>query len=181
MTTGPSTTTDPFLLASEPNVRFVSITTSGDPLPSDGVFGGIPDGIGAYDNGDGTITVLVNHELGSAAGLMRDHGSTGAYIDVLTIDQATLQIVAADDLIQTVHLWNDATDGYVTGTTAFQRFCSGDLPSTSALYNADDGLGTQVHIYLTGEETTPEGRATATIVDGPNAGNTYELPYLGNL
>jgi Ca2+-binding RTX toxin-like protein len=181
MTTGPSTTTDPFLLASEPNVRFVSITTSGDPLPSDGVFGGIPDGIGAYDNGDGTITVLVNHELGSGAGLVRDHGSTGAYIDVLTIDKATLQIVAADDLIQTVHLWNDATDSYVVGTTAFNRFCSGDLPATSALYNADDGFGTQVHIYLTGEESTPEGRATATIVDGPNAGNTYELPYLGNL
>ena len=42
---------------------------------SDGVFGGTPDGIGAFDNGDGTITVLVNHEFGTTVGLVRDHGS----------------------------------------------------------------------------------------------------------
>ncbi|WP_028969639.1 DUF839 domain-containing protein [Sphingomonas sp. URHD0057] len=180
MSTGPSTTTDPFLLPSEPNVHFTSIVTSGDPLPGDGVFGGIPDGIGAFDNGDGTITVLVNHEL-SSGGIVRDHGSNGAYIDILTIDKATLQVVSADDAIQTVHLWNDATDSYVVGTTAFSRFCSGDLPATSALYNSATGDGTQVHIYLTGEENGTEGRATATIASGANAGNTYELPALGNL
>jgi hypothetical protein len=28
-------------------------------LSGDGVFGGIPDGIGAFDNNNGTITVLV--------------------------------------------------------------------------------------------------------------------------
>jgi Ca2+-binding RTX toxin-like protein len=181
MPTGPSTTTSPYILAAEPNVRFTSIITSGDALPGGGVFAGVPDGIGAFDNGDGTITVLVNHELGGTAGIVRDHGSIGAFIDKLVIDKATLEVVGSGDLIQSVNLWNDVTDSYVVGTTAFQRFCSGDLPVTSALYNANDGLGTQVHIYLTGEETTPEGRATATIVDGPNAGNTYELPYLGNL
>jgi Ca2+-binding RTX toxin-like protein len=181
MTTGPSTSTDPFLLASEPNVHFTSIVTSGDALPADGVFGGIPDGIGAFDNGDGTITVLVNHELGATAGIVRDHGSTGAYIDLLTIDKATLQIVSADDAIQTLHLWNDATDSYYVGTTAFARFCSGDLPATSALYNSATGDGTQARIYLTGEESGTEGRATATIVSGDHAGNSYELPALGNL
>ncbi|WP_246444213.1 hypothetical protein [Sphingomonas sediminicola] len=181
MPTGPSTTVDPFLLASEPNVRIVSIATTGDALPGDGVFGGIPDGIGAFDNGDGTITVLVNHELGSSAGLVRDHGSTGAYVDKLIIDANTLQVVGADDLIKTVMKWDDATDSYVNATTAFNRFCSGDLPATSALFNSADGLGTQVRIYLTGEENTPEGRATATIVTGANAGTIYELPSLGNL
>lgn len=181
MPTGPSTSIDPFLLASEPNVRIVSIVTTGDPLPGDGVFGGIPDGIGAFDNGDGTITVLVNHELGSSAGLLRDHGSTGAYIDKLIIDANTLQVVGADDLIRTVMKWDDATDTYVNATSAFNRFCSGDLPATSALFNSANGLGTEIRIYLTGEENTPEGRATATIVTGPNAGAIYELPFLGNL
>jgi Ca2+-binding RTX toxin-like protein len=90
-------------------------------------------------------------------------------------------VVSADDLIKTVHLWNDATDSYFVGTTAFSRFCSGDLPASTALYNSANGLGTTAHIYFTGEETSPEGRATATIADGPNAGNTYELPYLGNM
>ncbi|HET6940933.1 MAG TPA: calcium-binding protein [Sphingomicrobium sp.] len=181
MPIGPSTSTNPFLLASEPNVHFTSIVTSGDPLPSDGLFGGVPDGIGAFDNGDGTITVLVNHELGSGSGLVRDHGSAGAYIDRLVIDTDTLEIVAADDLIKSVMKWDDAPDNYVSATTAFNRFCSGDLPATSALYNSADGLGTQVRIYLTGEENTPEGRATATIVTGPNAGTLFELPSLGNL
>jgi Ca2+-binding RTX toxin-like protein len=181
MTTGPSTTTDPYLLALEPNVTLTSIVTSGNALPSDGVFGGVPDGIGAFDNGDGTITVLVNHELTSLEGIARDHGSAGAYVDRLVIDKATLAVVSADDLIKTVHLWNDATDSYFIGTTAFSRFCSGDLPAQTALFNGADGLGTSARIYFTGEETSPEGRATATIVTGPNAGNTYELPSLGNM
>ncbi len=39
---------------------------------------GIPDGLGAYDNGDGTFTVLMNHELGQKRSLF-------AYLtDVLT-------------------------------------------------------------------------------------------------
>jgi Ca2+-binding RTX toxin-like protein len=181
MTTGPSTTTDPYLLPLEPNIRLTSIVTSGDALPGDGVFGGVPDGIGAFDNGDGTMTILVNHELTSSEGLVRDHGSKGAYIDRIVVDKATLTVVSADDLIQTVHLWNDATDSYYIGAAAFSRFCSGDLPAPTALFNSSDGLGTTARIYFTGEETSPEGRATASIVTGPNAGNTYELPYLGNL
>ncbi|MBC7390683.1 MAG: metallophosphoesterase, partial [Opitutaceae bacterium] len=32
---------------------------------------GIPDGLGAYDNGNGTFTVLMNHELGNTAGVVR--------------------------------------------------------------------------------------------------------------
>jgi Ca2+-binding RTX toxin-like protein len=181
MPTGPSTTTSPYLLAAEPNVRFTSIVTVGDALPGGGVFAGIPDGIGAFDNGDGTITVLINLELGNTSGIVRDHGSIGAFIDKLVIDKATLEVVGSDDLIQTVNLWNDATDSYVTGTTAFGRFCSGDLPAASALYNDASGLGTQVRIYMTGEEVGPEGRAVATIVTGANAGTAYELPALGNL
>lgn len=181
MPTGPSSTIDPYLLPLEPNIRFTSIVTTGDALPGDGVFGGVPDGIGAFDNGDGTMTVLVNHELTSSEGIVRDDGSKGAYVDRIVVDKATLTVLSADDLIQTVHLWNDAADSYYVGTTAFSRFCSGDLPAQTSLFNSADGLGTTARIYFTGEETSPEGRATATIVTGPGAGNSYELPYLGNL
>ncbi|WP_310467200.1 hypothetical protein [Sphingomonas sp.] len=181
MPTGPSSSTAPYILASEPNVRFVSLVTVGDALIGGGVFGGIPDGLGAYDNGDGTITVLVNHELPAASGLVRDHGSTGAYIDRLVLDSSTLEIVASDDLIQSVQLWNDATDSFVSGTTAFARFCSGDLAAETAYFNAASGLGTSDLIYLTGEETGPEGRAFATVLTGPDSGTAYELASLGNL
>ncbi len=181
MPIGPSSSRDSFLLATEPNVHFTAIVTTGDSLAGNGVFGGIPDGIGAFDNGNGTATVLVNHELNNLQGVVRDHGSIGAYIDRLVIDKATLAVVSSDDLIQTVHLWDDAADSYVIGTTAFSRFCSGDLAAPTAFYNPATGLGTQVHIYLTGEESGVEGRATASLTDGAHVGNTYELPFLGNM
>lgn len=181
MPIGPSTSTAPYILASEPNVRFTSIVTVGDALPGGGVFAGIPDGIGALDNGNGTITVLVNHELGATAGIIRDHGSVGAYVDRLVIDKATLAVVASDDLVQSVRVWNDTTDSYVNQTTAFARLCSGDLPEISALYNAATGLGTQASIYFAGEETGPEGRAFGFVVTGASAGVAFELPYLGNI
>jgi secreted PhoX family phosphatase len=178
MATGP-TAVPSYIIGSEPNVHFTPIVTSGESLPSGAIFAGIPDGLGAFDNGDGTFTVLVNHEI-SSGGLVQDHGGTGAYIDVLTIDSSTLQIVADHDAIQHVFLWNGT--GYVeTAGVSFSRFCSGDLPATSALYNSATGAGTQQHIYLTGEENGFEGKATATIVDGVGAGNTYELGYLGNM
>lgn len=181
MPTGPSSSTAPYLLATEPNVRFVSITTTGDPLPGDGVFGGIPDGIGAFDNGDGTITVLVNHEIRPADGIERDHGFVGAYVDRLVIDKETLEIVSADDLIQSVRQWDDAADTYIDATLPLGRFCSSDLAEPSAFYNSESGLGSNARIYLTGEETGPEGRGFATLVTGAQAGTAFELPYLGNL
>jgi len=179
--TSPSTTTLPYLTTIEPNVRFTSIITVADALPGGGVFAGIPDGIGAFDNGNGTITVLVNHELSGGAGIAHGPLLAGAYIDRLVIDKATLGVVGSGNAVTTLNLWNDATDSYFTGTSAFSRFCSGDLAEPTAFYNASTGVGTQVRIYLTGEESGVEGRALATIVSGPNAGQAYELPALGNL
>ncbi|MGD9809708.1 MAG: calcium-binding protein [Sphingobium sp.] len=183
MTTGPSSSLSPYLLAAEPNVRFTSIISVGDTLPgsTSGVFGGIPDGIGAFDNGDGTLSVIVNHEFNNAVGTVHDHGSIGAYIDRLVIDKSTLAVVSGDDAMQTLNLWDDVNDTYVTGTTAFSRFCSGDLAAPSAFYDPTTGLGTSARIYLTGEESGTEGRAVGTIVSGANMGNAYELPFLGNL
>lgn len=171
------------LLPLQPNVSFQTIVTTGEALPLDGVFGGVPDGIGAFDNGDGTITVLVNHEIGTTQGIVRDHGATGAYVDRLVIDKASLAITQADDLIKTVMLWNATTSSYVaaSGTALrFQRFCSGDLPEQSALFDSQTGLGTRQHLYFTGEETSPNGRPLVTIVDGTGAGTAYELARLGN-
>jgi hypothetical protein len=56
---------------------------------------GIPDGLGAFDNGDGTMTVLMNHELGATSGAVREHGSTGAFVSRLVVDLDTLEVVSA--------------------------------------------------------------------------------------
>src|SRR5437667_8009223 len=72
--TGPSSSESPYLVRTEPGVVTVSILTVGDAVnyKADGItpyrMVGIPDGLGAFDNGDGTFTLLMNHELaGSAA------------------------------------------------------------------------------------------------------------------
>lgn len=175
----------PYLVSDEPNVRFEVITTVGDVLDekadgSDYRYAGIPDGLGAFDNGDGTITVLSNHELPATSGVVREHGSKGAFITKLVIDKETLEVISAEDAIKSVMLYDEATDSFVAGTTAFNRFCSADLAKPTAFFNAATGLGTDARIYLTGEESGPEGRAFGVVVDGDGEGIAYELDYLGN-
>jgi Ca2+-binding RTX toxin-like protein len=194
MAIGPSTTTSPYIVASEPNVRFVSILTVGDSpdLKADGVtpwkMVGIPDGLGAFDNGDGTITVLMNHEISNTQGVVREHGSIGSFVSRLVIDKDTLEVTSAGDLAKAVHLFNAATGQFGDATTtAWNRFCSGDLADPSAFFDAATGRGTLSRIYLTGEEAGAEGRAFAFVVtDEDNngvaeEGHAYELPWMGNM
>lgn len=195
--TGSSTTTMPYLVPTNPSASFTSVLTAGDTVPgslkADGTpwrMVGTPDGLGVFDNGNGTFTVLMNHELGSTQGIVRAHGSAGSFVDKLVIDTATLTVLSAGELVRLgsdIFTWDAATSSYVAGTTAWNRFCSGDLPQQSALYDQVTGLGTQNRIYFTGEEQSafgtdgPEGRPFAFIATGPNAGKAYELPKFGNM
>jgi Ca2+-binding RTX toxin-like protein len=191
MPIGPSTTQTPYLISLEPNVTFTSILSAGDivgthPDGSPRPMVGVPDGIGAFDNGDGTATVMFNHELGAATGAVREHGSTGAFVDKMVINKATLQVLSAEDLGKTVFQDPDGDGVYVNATTAFERLCSADLAPTSAFYNARTNLGTTERIYMAGEETGPpftpdNGRGWAFVATGADAGKIYELPAAGNI
>jgi Ca2+-binding RTX toxin-like protein len=180
-----STTLSPYLVPLNSSVAFDAILSVGDIIgtKSDGItpwkMVGIPDGLGAYDNGDGTMTVLVNHELGATAGVVRDHGAKGAFVSKLIVDKTTFEVKSADDLIQKVFVFNSTTGLYEEKTTAFARFCSADLPDVGAFYDANTGLGTTERIFMNGEETGPEGRTFAHIASGAEAGTSYELPWLG--
>jgi serralysin len=183
--TGPSSSQTPYLVPTADGVQLVSLLSVGDQvgLKADGVtpwrMAGIPDGIGAFDNGDGTITVLMNHEIGAANGAVREHGSTGAFVSKFIIDKSTHEVIHAEDLSQDVFLYDRTTDTYVEGTTQFGRLCSADLPAVSAFFDAETGLGTTERIFMNGEEVGVEGRAFAHVVTGAEAGNSYELPLLG--
>jgi len=173
--------TSPYLVPTDTDLSFVPLMTVGDHL-GDYTMVGIPDGLGAFDNGDGTFTVLMNHELTPTDGAVRDHGSTGAFVSSLVIDKQTLEVTHASDLIQTVHQYDASTDSYFIGTTAFNRFCSADLADATAFYNPDTGLGYNGgRLFLNGEESGLEGRAFAHIASGAEAGNSYELAWLGNM
>ena len=90
--TGPSSSEAPYLLPTQPGVVTVSVLTAGDSvnLKPDGMtpyrMVGIPDGLGAFDNSDGTFTLLANHELTNAEGVTRDHGFRGEFFSKWTID-----------------------------------------------------------------------------------------------
>jgi hypothetical protein len=131
---------------------------------------GIPDGLGAFDNGDGTITVLMNHELRSDRGIVRAHGAKGAFVSKWIIEKKTLRVLEGSDLIKQVVL--------VNGDSAIARLCSADLPPISAFYNADSGKGYNGRIFMDGEEdgSDAKGRGFAHVVE---TGISYDLPSLG--
>jgi hypothetical protein len=174
---GPSTTTTPYVQAIDPSVQINALLTVGDSVGGYQM-AGIPDGLGAYDNGDGTFTALLNHELGSTVGVARAHGGIGAFISEWVINKNTLAVVSGSDLIRNVYGWNNTTqasNAVASTNVAFNRFCSADLPASTAFFNAATGLGTTARLFMGGEEGGANGWAVANVASGPNKGNSYIL------
>src|SRR5512133_1144171 len=84
--TGPSSSDAPYLVRHVPGMTFTSLLTAGDSV-GDYRMAGTPDGLGAFDNGDGTFTVLMNHEFGRSVSIPRSHGNTsGAFVSRWVVD-----------------------------------------------------------------------------------------------
>ncbi|MFM9944640.1 MAG: alkaline phosphatase PhoX [Bacteroidia bacterium] len=180
---GPQSSHAPYLLPVAPGVKTNALLTVGDSVGTYKM-AGLGDGLGAYDNGNGTFTLLMNHEMVSTVGATHAHGQKGAFVSKWTINKSNLIVTSGSDLIKNVNIWNGT--GYTLynaanpgASSAFNRFCAGDLPAPSAFYNPKTMLGTEERIYMNGEEAGAEGRAFGHIATGVNAGTTYELPYLG--
>ncbi len=173
--TGPTSSQSPYVVGSQPGVVTKSILTVGDAVGEYRMVG-IPDGLGAFDNGDGTFTLLMNHELGGTAGVVRAHGATGAFVSKWTIRKDDLSVVAGEDLMQQVATWDATTAMYNQPAKgiAISRLCSADLPQPSALLNPATGKGYDGRIFFDGEEVAG-GRAFAHVLDG----TSYELPWMG--
>lgn len=195
LATGPSSSRSPYLVPLDERVSFTSILTTGDtvndadrPGPDRSFrMAGTPDGIGAYDNNDGTFTILMDHEFQARSGALRDHGATGSFVSKLVVDKDTLKVVSGDDLVEQVLVYDPATGDYrpgVGGERQFDRLCSGDLADQSAfLFEGPRGdLGYEGRILLNGEESSSagKGRAFAHVATGTEAGNSYELAWMGN-
>jgi phosphodiesterase/alkaline phosphatase D-like protein len=179
MATGPSTLITPYLIPTGTGVLATSILTVGDSAPgSTYKMAGIPDGLGAYDNGDGTFTVLMNHEIGNTSGVAHGVLTKGAFVSEWVIKKSDLSVVSGGDLIKSVFNWDSLTQKSIAtplAGIAFNRFCSADLPSVSAFYNSVTGLGTAERLFMDGEEGGATGYALATVSSGANKGNTFVL------
>ncbi|MBL4701081.1 MAG: DUF839 domain-containing protein [Phycisphaeraceae bacterium] len=182
VTQGPSSSVSPYLLPVAAGVQVRSLLTAGDSVNSRQtgepyLFVGTPDGLGAFDNGDHTFTLLVNHENGKNKGIERAHGARGAFISKWTIDIATTRVIHGEDLVKRVVNWDrDAMQYKLPGSKDFISFCSATLMPNNAFYDPTTKRGTRAMLYFNGEEVNKHGYAYAHVVDGPEAGTSYELP-----
>ncbi|HEY6043410.1 MAG TPA: hypothetical protein VIU43_00795 [Nitrosospira sp.] len=175
---GPSSSQSPYLVPQAGGVEFTSILTVGDEVKKKHKgnetyrMTGIPDGLGVYENGDGTITVLMNHELRDNVGVVRAHGAKGAFVSKWQIRKKDLKVLNGEDLIHKVVV--------TSGTTTLNRLCSADLAAPTAYFNSETGKGlSEGVIFLNGEESGPAGRAFAHLASGRQHGTSYQLPALG--
>lgn len=180
---GPSSSATPYVLPiAGSGVQIKSILSVGDSIGT-ATLAGLPEGLGAFDNGDGSFTLLMNHEIGSSSGAVRAHGGRGAFISSWIINKADLSVRSGSDLIRTVYTWNSALQTANSSANnsangngiSFNRLCSADLAPISAFYNPASGLGSQARIFLNGEEAGSTGYALANLASGPSAGDSYIL------
>ncbi|WP_457796927.1 phytase [Methylocystis sp. S23] len=175
---GPSTTTEPYVLPTAPGVLTRSVLTVGDSVNGYRM-AGVPDGLGVFLSSSATIDVVFNHEISRNAGIVRAHGSKGAFVSRWTIDSSGKVTAGRDHMTSPNNLFTFKNGAYAAGTSAIERLCSADLAPQSA-YGVPD------RIFLSGEETTPgftpdHGRVFAHVLTGADANKTFELPHLGKM
>lgn len=158
-------------VAGGPTLQVTSLITAGEFTnglnPGDSVYSptGIFDGQGAYDNGDGTYTLLVNSELGATSGYGYllpgvDGGLTGARVSSLVIDKDVddnasngyqSAVIAGGLAYDSIYLDGSATaiDQAADLGAGFKRFCAANLVEANSF---GTGVGFADRIYLVGEE-----------------------------
>jgi hypothetical protein len=159
-------------VAGGPELKITSLITNGEFTnglnPGDSVYAptGIFDGQGAYDNGDGTYTLLVNSELGSTSGYGYllpgvEGGLTGARVSSLVIDKDVdddasngyqSAVIAGGLAYDSIYL--DGSETAIDqvsdlGAAGFKRFCAANLVEANSF---GAGVGFADRIYLVGEE-----------------------------
>ena len=189
--TGPSSSNSPYGIVTAPGWTATSIITTGDTAGNGYRAGGVPDGLGVFDNGNGTFTILSNHELYDSWGVARSGGAIGAYVSKLVINKSDFSVVSGSDFLSSnanLFLYNRSTAAWSSGTSyAMWRLCSADLAPLSAMYNSVSTKGYNGQIFMNGEEgaaastaNNPLGaRGFAWVATGTDAGKVYELPQLG--
>ncbi|MEZ5299686.1 MAG: esterase-like activity of phytase family protein [Verrucomicrobiales bacterium] len=189
--TGPSSSVEPFLTSGNSGTDIYAVLTAGDAVPRQGggapyLMASIPDGMGAFDNFDGTFTLLLNHELSPDLGALQAHGETGAFLAQYRIRKSDFAVLSGRDVIVGLKSWGGGAFAEIPAAAegepnlrALNRLCSGDLPPVTAFYKFIGGLGTRDRMFMHGEEAGPEGRAFATVVTGPDAGTSFHVPHLG--
>lgn len=197
----PSVPGAPYIVPLQPEWSVISLMTAGNAARSGYHMSGVPDGLGAFDNGDGTITLLMNHEFDAGQSVVRGHGGRGAFVSRWRIDIASLEALEGRDMVSSPdnwHMWAGRVwksarrvlagprkqSGAASKLAKLQgprhadvdidRLCSADSAPVSAFWHAELGVGYNGHILLNGEESERRHSRAFAWVDAPSA--VYELP-----
>jgi Bacterial protein of unknown function (DUF839) len=182
-----STSVKPYAVAVGDEYEVDALFSVGDTVPVLGGAGsyrmvGIPDGLGAHSNGNGTSTLFMNHEFGFTAQSEPYVGGTknrGAIVSKWILDadgDPTAGKRAYDKVFVGDTLIGDAATT-ANATPAFARFCSGSL--------AGPEQGFDRWIYFANEETSTQpsfdgkGALAVAIFDNNGVGEAHGLPGLG--
>jgi hypothetical protein len=188
---GAATSVKPYVVAVGSQYEVNALFSVNDRVPEASNAGlryrmvGIPDGLGAHPNGDGTSTLYMNHELtsGTSSSPVVDTAGTpvgfayrGALVSKWTLDANGNPIKGerAYDVIYNENTLVGPAPDAGNSTRAFSRFCSG------ALGGPEHGFDR--HIYFTNEEEgTPansfDGKGGLAVAIFDNA--LYTLPKAG--
>jgi hypothetical protein len=193
-----------YMISASDGATLSVIATTGDTISGE-VLRGIPDGMGATKNADGTLTLLSNHEISTGADVpnKKDTGTWGSSISKMTFDPATKKITKLENWMKGMSYYNYTTAkwgptweqslpvgfptvdiyGAAAGTNGILRLCSGDLvPAGGFAYTEKDPktkknvtYGYKDAVFLTGEESGDVSRAFAFDANG----NGMQLPKMG--
>ena len=194
-----------YLIPATDAASLAVIATTGDKISNE-VLRGVPDGMGAMKNADGTLTLLSNHEISTGADIAnkKDIGTWGSSISKMTFDPATKKITKMENWMKSMSYYNYATEkwgstweqslpvgtpatdayGSIIGTNGINRLCSGDLVAAGGFaYSEKDAktkktvtYGYKDAVYLTGEEGSDD-QSRAFAFDVD--GNGIQLPKMG--
>jgi hypothetical protein len=142
------------LKALQSGVTIKPILTVGDKLSTGYQMAATPDGLGAFDNGNGTMTVLMNHELSRVDG----ENLTNSRVSRLVIDKKNLNVLSGQYLIK--------------GTEGYHRLCSATLVGQRENFNSN--------LFLTNEEATDSKFGGISVAVNPQTGQRTNLPWIGH-
>ena len=179
-----------YFLSKNSAVNIKVIATVGDSINGT-VVRGIPDGMGAYDNGKGGITLFSSHEISTTATLAlkgkSDTSVWGTSITKFNVSKTSKNVTSASNFIKNVSFYNYTTGKYQetptgaapagvsTGTFGWgiSRFCSATYaPAGTFIHN---GIGYAGGLFTAGEEVGDDSRGFAFDEEG----NGFQLPRMG--
>jgi len=181
-----------YVLSKNSAVEVKAIATVGD-LVTGTIVRGIPDGMGAYDNGRGGISLLSVHEVSTGNAFAQKGKSTtapwGTSITKFTVSKSTKAVTRVENFMKTVNFYNYTTGKYQetpegaapAGATpgyfdwGISRFCSATYAAAGTF--SHNGVGYAGGLFFSGEETGDESRGFAF----DEAGTGYQLPRMGML